>query len=382
MQDASTLPDHAIMHNKIYHADSSFWSMWYPPNGYNCRCFVVSLTEEQAKKRLGKDDSLIPEWIDLPDEGWQYNVGAAGLDAWRPDWDRYSERIKRVIPKQLELPKNKKIEVTEEPETKTFKPFKNLKELEPAINSDNILDLLKFDEELTTRSLTLRRAQKDTRALAATDGLGNIYIFDNNSGSMNAYETLRQAIKKGKDLTFKEEYSLEALWHEIMHNRQIHSSLNKGSSSYNFMETVNQWVARRSYDKLLNELNIQGRWKEKIKTEGVGYKTYIEEFDRILTTLKIDETEFMDFMWELHGETKTNDYIRATASYLSNKSGHDFLDIARAIDIISDDYKRNYDAHKLMERWGGKKAIDYSKSLEMTAEEIEDYKKLKKEGLI
>lgn len=112
VQDASTRPEHALMHNNIYHANDKFWSRWYPPNGYNCRCFVVSLSEEQAKEKAKKDNKpLNPEWGGLPDEGWQYNVGEAGLDAWRPDWNRYPDIIKQIIPKQLELPINKMITV-------------------------------------------------------------------------------------------------------------------------------------------------------------------------------------------------------------------------------------------------------------------------------
>jgi SPP1 gp7 family putative phage head morphogenesis protein len=101
MQDASTRPEHAMMHNRIYSADDSFWTMWYPPNGYNCRCFVVSLSYEQAQDRLKEGEKINPDWQGLPDEGWQYNVGAKGLDHWRPDWNRYPGEIQKFIPKKL-----------------------------------------------------------------------------------------------------------------------------------------------------------------------------------------------------------------------------------------------------------------------------------------
>jgi len=123
VQDASTRPEHALMHNQIYHANDKFWSRWYPPNGYNCRCFVVSLSEEKAleySKKSGKP--LNPEWDALPDDGWRYNIGEAGLDSWRPDWNKLPEVIKQVVPEQLMLPMDKMISVKgeiEQPKTIT-----------------------------------------------------------------------------------------------------------------------------------------------------------------------------------------------------------------------------------------------------------------------
>jgi len=32
-----------------------------------------------------------------PDEGWRYNPGKAGLDAWKPDLSRYEREERRIL---------------------------------------------------------------------------------------------------------------------------------------------------------------------------------------------------------------------------------------------------------------------------------------------
>jgi len=47
--DERVRPAHRAMHRRIYPATDAIWQHWYPPNGYRCRCEVISLTEAEAK---------------------------------------------------------------------------------------------------------------------------------------------------------------------------------------------------------------------------------------------------------------------------------------------------------------------------------------------
>ncbi|WP_159428207.1 phage portal protein family protein [Brevinema andersonii] len=53
--DGKVRPSHAALDGQIRRYDDPFWNMWYPPNGFNCRC-VVEVTD---KKATGQG---IPEW--------------------------------------------------------------------------------------------------------------------------------------------------------------------------------------------------------------------------------------------------------------------------------------------------------------------------------
>lgn len=52
---------HAELHDKIFRADDPFWLDHYPPWDWNCRCYVVKLTDYQVRKIRQADADLPPE---------------------------------------------------------------------------------------------------------------------------------------------------------------------------------------------------------------------------------------------------------------------------------------------------------------------------------
>jgi len=91
-QDPSVRDEHAALDGKVYNADHPFWDTWYPPNGWNCRCYVKTLSKRQMESRgLTEETRGVKQ---KPDEGWDYNVGKAGLDAWNPDLNKYPKVLK------------------------------------------------------------------------------------------------------------------------------------------------------------------------------------------------------------------------------------------------------------------------------------------------
>jgi SPP1 gp7 family putative phage head morphogenesis protein len=96
VNDRRTRPTHRAMDGKVFPAEHPFWDTWYPPNGFRCRCSVLSLTEGQVKRRgltVETEDPtntavLIPhpatgEQIAmqqlLPDPGFNYHPGKAAF---------------------------------------------------------------------------------------------------------------------------------------------------------------------------------------------------------------------------------------------------------------------------------------------------------------
>lgn len=67
-------PSHREKHGVVLPIDDSFWSKWYPPNGFNCYCTVTSVSESLLKRRGWQVHSggFI---YDEPDEGFAGNVG-------------------------------------------------------------------------------------------------------------------------------------------------------------------------------------------------------------------------------------------------------------------------------------------------------------------
>ena len=90
IRDARTRPEHAAWHGTILRHDHPWWGTHYPPNGWNCRCRVQQLSEDDLTV-YGLRPSVPPaggtyEWLnrrtgervqvpDGIDPGWGHNVG-------------------------------------------------------------------------------------------------------------------------------------------------------------------------------------------------------------------------------------------------------------------------------------------------------------------
>lgn len=48
--DRRVRPTHQAMDQKVYPADHAFWSSWYPPNGFRCRCTVHPLSRYEVRE--------------------------------------------------------------------------------------------------------------------------------------------------------------------------------------------------------------------------------------------------------------------------------------------------------------------------------------------
>lgn len=71
VNDTRTRPAHARMDGTIKPVGDSWWGSHYPPNGHNCRCRVIALTEEMAQEMGGV--TIAPPADGQPDPGWEYD---------------------------------------------------------------------------------------------------------------------------------------------------------------------------------------------------------------------------------------------------------------------------------------------------------------------
>ncbi len=101
--DSRTRPTHSAMHGKVFRYDDPFWTIFYPPNGFNCRCTVRSFSKRDLQRRglkatpsdaqLEKSDldgSITYRYgknnVFKADKGFDYNVGRT---AYKPNLDLY-----------------------------------------------------------------------------------------------------------------------------------------------------------------------------------------------------------------------------------------------------------------------------------------------------
>lgn len=87
--DGHVRETHQAMAERVFPADDPIWDVWYPPNGFRCRCMVVSLTRAQVERRGLTVEHEIPYDVDystgeiipaFPDKGFSNNPAKA---AWK-----------------------------------------------------------------------------------------------------------------------------------------------------------------------------------------------------------------------------------------------------------------------------------------------------------
>jgi SPP1 gp7 family putative phage head morphogenesis protein len=81
--DAKVRLEHREWHGIVLPADHPFWLTHWPPNGFNCRCDVESVSERNLARygwQVTADDD--PALSIPPDPGFSGNVGVA-WQAWR-----------------------------------------------------------------------------------------------------------------------------------------------------------------------------------------------------------------------------------------------------------------------------------------------------------
>lgn len=71
-------PNHLAMDGTILPRTDPFWQINYPPNGFGCKCRAVAATRAEYEQARPEQRQRPEGWQDLPDKGWDYNVGTAG----------------------------------------------------------------------------------------------------------------------------------------------------------------------------------------------------------------------------------------------------------------------------------------------------------------
>ena len=101
VNDKKTRRSHLAMDGRVFSADDPIWDTWYPPNGFRCRCSVITLSERQVKERNLVVESGAPVAGDiegrfvniLPDPNFSTN---AAKDRFVPNLDGFHKPIKNA----------------------------------------------------------------------------------------------------------------------------------------------------------------------------------------------------------------------------------------------------------------------------------------------
>lgn len=100
--DGHVRESHAVMEGRVYRADDPIWDVWYPPNGFRCRCMVVSLSKKQVERMGLHVETEAPFDVDystgellpkFPDKGFSNNPAKT---VWKPDMTNISPELREL----------------------------------------------------------------------------------------------------------------------------------------------------------------------------------------------------------------------------------------------------------------------------------------------
>lgn len=63
------LHNHAVMHGKVFAIDHPIWNTWWPPAGHNCRCFIGTISDAEARELGYTGPEPTGPWPIAPDTG-------------------------------------------------------------------------------------------------------------------------------------------------------------------------------------------------------------------------------------------------------------------------------------------------------------------------
>ncbi len=316
--DDKVRPAHRALHNITLPITDPFWLSYWAPLGWRCRCNIVQVrkgkyevTDSATAMALGETATTIIG-ADGKNKAEIFRGNSGAQERIFPENHPYAKltpkAAKEIIEQQAQEGQYVDVSKIIKKEEVTDKDVKEiLFQYADKFPEDfrKGLDKVSFKQAsyLMQHSMTYRPSTGEWISGSTLN------ISTKASGSFNASIELKgafKAIKDKKDLSFNQEYAIEAMWHEILHAKTQSKPQTLTPKQTEAMETINQFCARNTYDAFLNRLGGKATHKEKILEEGIGYKRWVSEFRKRLREKGVsDDDAVQHFMPELLKDYKT-----------------------------------------------------------------------------
>lgn len=211
VNDGNTRPAHKEMHGKVFHHTNPIWNKWFPPNGFNCRCKVVSVSEREVKRDgltvidhdpsgggfevINKETGEIKRFELEPDEGWSSGTGSLkSLLEEERKRDILTERPGLTGPSDLERPLAADIDQSSWKKIKPLSNMDDLDEIESSFRKTMGIAPLEYQTALRTKNGEV--------VTASIDGLVETLFAD--EGMAEFVPALREVIENPFEILLSE----------------------------------------------------------------------------------------------------------------------------------------------------------------------------------
>ena len=330
---------HRALHNITLPKTDPFWSSYFPPNGWRCRCTATEV-------RKGKNSPTDPATAAAAGEKATTQIdkngnNKLGIFRFNPGKEKVVMPPAHPYTKVEGAKEAKKVvETTAPPAVPGLDLSKLVKDKAGKTEATNaeakavLAEYAKLFPDDFSGGLDNVKFSKSTSYLMKhtrtyIPGTGKYTSGTTLSVSTHTFSTIDfnpaaefngalLNIRSGKGLSFKQEYAVESMWHEILHAKTKSPPYGRMSpAETRSMETLNQFTARHTYDQFLERLGGKAAHKEAILEKGYGYGSWITEFrDKLKTNGVSEEKALADLQ-----PTLLEDYTKIHAKmtdYLKN----------------------------------------------------------------
>lgn len=297
--DTHVRPEHKLFDKFTAPKSDPIWKRLYTPLDWGCRCTVIPGIARNVSKEY--DSEWANKVVDPLVKGTIFDNNAALTGKIftdkHPNFKVDEKKLSKVKkPKQTDGIDLKQLIKGDLPTDKELKSiFMKYAELSPG-DFRNGLGAIKIS---SAEKYLMQHSMLYSPKTGNWVGQSTISISKKTfNNGFNPLEDLRGAlgaIKKGNAMTFNQEYSLESLWHEILHAKTKTQPRDLSAFQRQNMETINQFVARHTYDGFIEKLGGKATNKEAILEKGYGYNNWINSFRGELSNRGIPEKKALEF---------------------------------------------------------------------------------------
>ena len=281
--DERVRQSHAALAGICLPKDDAFWTEYYPPNGWRCRCTAVEvLARENTKSN--------PETAKKAGEEATTQIGKSGNN--KLAMFRFNPgQEKKVFP-----PNNTYTQVVGAEQVQQV--LNNIQQRQtPELR--NIADLNSFftdfarnNTEMFARGFSEITITTRAGVNGTTDANGLIRLKED---IVNKCIAALNNIQKGEATTFSQEVALSTLHHEIWHNTNKIGLVRMSAFQQQTMELANEFVARKTLpqflEKLRGELQNRSLMNDRDNT---GYNTMVRNYDQLIKWSGANEDEVLN----------------------------------------------------------------------------------------
>lgn len=267
---------HEVLHNITLPKDDPFWDLFFPPNGWRCRCTTVEVLKKLSKlfdsEKAYKKGEIATTQIGKNGKNkleiFRFNAGKQKVVF--PPKHPYNKvegakTVKKII-------KNEGVK----------NELKNTKDV-----SDYFGGFAKKHTHYFHKGFKYVKETKKAGVNGYTYMQGDVYL---KTAVLNGVREGINNINKGKKTTLDQEIALSTMHHEILHNAHKLPNTRLTKNQTRYMELANEFVSRKKLPVFMENLGGELQNKDLVNDrKNTGYNTMVRNYDQLVSFLQADK---------------------------------------------------------------------------------------------